>query len=140
MSGGDRSEIRRYFAATWKKYRDGGSLSSLEHIIATTVGQHPEYQSLLTDERTAVSAEFGPEETNPFLHMGMHIAMQEQLGADRPRGIRDMYQRIAARFGDAHTAEHRMMDCLGQVLQDAQPGQEPDQTSYLDCLNRLAGK
>ena len=137
---GDRSDIRRYFAATWKKYQAGGSLSALEHIIATTIGQHPEYQEFLTDEQTALSAEFPPEETNPFLHMGMHIAMQEQLGANHPEGVREIYQRIAARFGDAHTAEHHMMNCLGQVLHDARPGQEPDQASYVECLERLAGK
>ena len=138
MNGTDRSEIRRYFAATWRKHRQGETLSPLEHIIATTIDIHPEYHEFLSDEQTAISAEFGAADTNPFLHMGMHIAMQEQLGADHPAGIRDLYQKIANRLGDAHTAEHRMMECLGRVLHDAGPGAEPDQETYRECLRRLA--
>lgn len=138
MSGSDRSDIRRFFVTTWSKHQKGEVLSPLEHIIAAIVGLHPEYHDFLTSEQSALTAEFGDGNPNPFVHMGMHIAMQEQLGADHPPGIRDLYQKIASRFGDAHTAEHRMMECLDQALAEAQPGTEPDQNIYMECLRRLA--
>ena len=71
--------------------------------------------------------------------MGMHIAMQEQLGSERPDGIREVYRQICRRVGDAHTAEHLMMECLGETLWEAQrDGVEPDERVYLERLRRLA--
>lgn len=138
MIGNDRNDIRRFFVAAWSKHQKGEALSPLEHIVVSTVELHPEYHNFLETEQSALTAEFGNGDPNPFLHMGMHISMQEQLGADQPQGIRDLYQKIAGRFGDAHAAEHRMMECLGRVLADANPGTEPDQQAYIDCLRRLA--
>ena len=70
--------------------------------------------------------------------MGMHIALREQAGADRPAGIKSIYQRLLAAQGQ-HEAEHAMMECLGQVLWNAQRGaQLPDEAEYLDCLRKLS--
>ena len=139
MISGDRNSIRRFFGASWQKHRDKAVLSPLEHIVVTVVGEHPEYHHLLSDDQTAIAADGGEGEENPFLHMGMHVAMQEQLGAGQPAGIRDLHRRISGRLGDTHLAEHRMMDCLGRVLHDAQAsGSEPDSARYLECLKRLA--
>lgn len=86
------------------------------------------------------NGDYTPEmgQTNPFLHMGMHIAIQEQLGSNRPDGIRDVYRQICRRSGDAHAAEHLMMECLGETLWEAQrTGMEPDERVYLERLRRL---
>jgi hypothetical protein len=137
--GNDRDAMRRFFVSAWLKHCNRELLSPLENMVATVVGQHPEYHAILTDEQTALEAEFAEGAPNPFLHMGMHIAIQEQIGADRPPGIRRFHHQTAQRFGDAHGAEHRMMDCLGVVLQEAQSaGTAPDESRYLECLKRLA--
>jgi len=140
MFGQNREQLRRFFQTTWQKRLDGEPLQPLEQLVAQVIEQHPEYHPHLSDE-DQLQRDFTPEqgETNPWLHMGMHISLGEQLGADRPPGIRASYQQIVARFGDAHTAEHAMMDCLGVVLWEAQrAGRTPDDNAYLECLRKLA--
>ena len=81
-----------------------------------------------------------PETTNPFLHLGMHIAIEEQLTLDQPRGIRAHYQRLRARLADEHAVQHHIMGCLGEWLWRAgREGAPPGETVYLDCVARLAG-
>jgi hypothetical protein len=140
MFGQDRQQLRRYFQAAWNKRLAGQALEPLERLVADVIAQHPEYQDHLSED-DALLRDFSPEDgqTNPWLHMGMHISLGEQLGADRPAGIRDLYQQIAARHGDPHAAEHAMMDCLGIALWEAQRNRaNPDEQAYLECLKKLA--
>jgi hypothetical protein len=68
----------------------------------------------------------------------MHLSIREQAGTDRPPGIRAIHQRLSSRLG-AMEAEHRMIECLGRSLWEAQrAGTLPDETAYLDCLRSLA--
>ena len=89
MFGNDRDGLRRYYCTVWDKAQSGQPLEPLEHLIAGVIREHPEYQAALTNADTALSREYLPEmgETNPFLHMGMHIAIQEQLGGHRPGNL-----------------------------------------------------
>ena len=141
MFGTDRDSLRRYYCTVWDKACAGQPLEPLERIIAEAIRAHPEYQLALADAETALGREYAPElgQTNPFLHLGMHIAIHEQLGSNRPAGILDVYQRLCRRAGDAHAAEHWMMECLGETLWEAQrAGREPDERAYLERLRRLA--
>lgn len=140
MFGNDRDSLRRYYCAVWEKTQSGQPLEPLEHLIAGVIREHPEYQSALADAENALGREYTPEmgETNPFLHMGMHLAIQEQLGGQRPEGILDVYQQLCRRM-ESHAAEHQMMECLGETLWEAQrSGVEPDERVYLERLQRLA--
>jgi hypothetical protein len=141
MFGQDRDSLRRYYCTVWDKARANQPLEPLERIIAEVISAHPEYQPALADAETALGREYTPElgETNPFLHMGMHIAIHEQLGSNRPAGILEVYQQLCRRLGDSHAAEHQMMECLGETLWEAQRYRaEPDERIYLDRLWRLA--
>ena len=70
--------------------------------------------------------------------MGMHLAIREQVSTNRPAGIRDVHARLASKLGDAHQAEHAMLECLGEALWQAQRNNTlPDETAYLESLNRL---
>jgi hypothetical protein len=140
MFSQDRDSLRRYLAVAWAKARSGEPLEPLEHQIADLVRDHPEYQPLLADPNTAIGRDFAPEvgQTNPFLHLGLHLAVLEQFATDRPAGIRDIYQTLVRRSGEAHQAEHLAMECLAQALWEAQRGQRPpDEAAYLACLARL---
>jgi len=140
MFGQDRTRLRRYYLQAWEKQQAGTTLEPLEALIADVIGQHPEYHSLLQSE-DALNKDFAPEQgqSNPFLHMGMHISLAEQINTNRPPGIRDAYQKIKKKLGDAHAAEHQMMECLGLALWEAQQQNcAPDETAYLECLNKLA--
>ncbi|MCB1802419.1 MAG: DUF1841 family protein [Gammaproteobacteria bacterium] len=139
MFGQDREQLRRFFSTSWTKRQQGEPLQPLEQLVVQVIEQHPEYHGHLADD-DQLQRDFTPEQgqTNPWLHMGMHISLAEQLGADRPPGIRSLYQNITARHGDPHKAEHAMMDCLGLVLWEAQrANRAPDETAYLECLKKL---
>ena len=137
----DRRQLRRYFRAVWHKRETRQPLEPLERIIAAVIGQHPEYHALFTGpEEDALERDYLPErgEANPFLHMGMHIAIQEQLTGNRPMGILSVYQQLCRRCGDCHGAEHRMMEALSETLWEAQRnGTLPNEVWYLQKLNRL---
>jgi hypothetical protein len=143
MFSNNRESMRRVFIEAWRKSRAKEPLQPLEQLVAEVIGKHPEYHPLLQSDEKALQREYLPDggETNPFLHMGMHISLLEQIGSDRPPGIRHLYQRIAAADGDPHQAEHRMMDCLGLSLWQAQrSGTHPDENAYLQCLRKLVGE
>ena len=140
LFGNDRGRIRRYFSEVWRKHLARQPLEPLERVIVGVIGAHPEYQTVLTGAEESLARDYLPElgETNPFLHLGMHIAIQEQLLGDRPPGIIPIYEQLCQRYGDSHTAEHQMMECLGETLWEAQrSGAEPDAAAYLQRLRRL---
>jgi hypothetical protein len=141
--GTDRDAMRRVFVEAWRKAGAGEPLRPLERLVAEVVAEHPEYQSFLAETDAGIGRDFPPElgDTNPFLHMGLHIGIREQLSVDRPPGMAALYRRIRLRTGDAHAAEHRIMECLAQSLWEAQrAGAMPDEDRYLDCLRAVAGR
>jgi hypothetical protein len=136
----DRAGLRRLYLEAWRKSREGRPLEPLENQIVNVIELHPEYHALLADQPAALGQDFAPEQgqTNPFLHMGLHLAIREQLATDRPAGVRAVYQRLAGRIGDRHEVEHRMMDRLAEALWQAQrSGQPPDEAAYLRSLRQI---
>ena len=139
MFGQDRSQLRRLFFTAWHKYLAQQSLDPLEQLIAAIVQQHPEYHALLQDEEANLDKDYTPEmgQTNPFLHMAMHIAIQEQLATQRPDGITACYKELLQTRRDAHEVEHQMMECLAEMMwQSQRQGTLPDETAYLECLQQ----
>jgi hypothetical protein len=136
--GNDRDALRRMYQDAWSRRRAGLPLEPLADQIATVVEQHPEYHRSIEDA-AALSHEFTPEQgqSNPFLHMGMHLAVREHVATDRPPGIRAAFETLAKRIGDAHAAEHEVFECLGAALWEAQrSGRPPDEQGYLECVRR----
>jgi hypothetical protein len=143
MFSNDRNQMRQVFLRAWEKHNKNLKLEPLEELVVSILGQHPEYQPLLENEDKALSRDYLPEsgETNPFLHMGMHIAIHEQLSTDRPAGIAGLFQQLVMQAGDPHAAEHQVMECLGEMLWRSQrDGRMPDEQAYLDCLRKLLKK
>ncbi len=134
-----RDEVRQVYQQVWQKMQARQVLEPMEALIAEVIEIHPEYHALFEDGEPIGQLEFTPEqgETNPFLHMGMHIALREQGASDRPAGVQALYHKLSASRGQ-HEAEHAMMECLGEALWNAQRnGREPDMDAYLDCLKKL---
>jgi hypothetical protein len=124
----------------WRKHQARQPLTPLEAMIAEVVALHPEYHALLEKGEAALEKDFLPElgESNPFLHMGMHLGIREQLSTDRPAGIKNLHRQLLVRLQDAHSVEHAMMECLGRVMWEAQrAGVAPDEREYLRCLQGL---
>ena len=133
-----RDALRRMYLEAWQRHQEGLPLTPLQAQVADVVALHPEYHPLLTPD--ALDRDWTPEQgqTNPFLHMGMHLALREQVSTDRPKGIRDLHAGLTRRHDSAHEAEHRMMEPLGAALWDAQrQGVAPDEQRYLAALRSL---
>ncbi len=104
MFGQDRRALRQRFVHVWRKHRERSALEPLEEIIARVIRDHPEYHRLIESHDQALENDYPPESgmSNPFLHMGMHIAIREQLAARRPAGVNELHQALLTRLGDAH--------------------------------------
>lgn len=134
--------MRQFYFNVWRKNTASGqpALEPLEKLVASVIELHPEYHALLSQPDQGLEQEFLPESghSNPFLHMGMHIAIQEQLSSRRPAGINHIWSELCKQHNSAHDAEHRMIECLGEMLWQAQRSQqEPDEQAYLSSLNTL---
>lgn len=137
-----RDEIRRAYSDAWMKANRGETLSAGERRVAEVVADHPEYQAVVESGEAALEAEFAPEagHTNPYLHMGLHIAIREQVAIDRPPGVKGIFEKLAS-DGSVHEAEHAMIDCLAETLWEAQRGNRaPDDAVYLKRLRALVGE
>ncbi|MCW8900569.1 MAG: DUF1841 family protein [Gammaproteobacteria bacterium] len=137
MFGQDRTELRQMFFTAWKKHQNKQLMEPLEVIVAKIIELHPEYHALFENETAELDKDYTPEmgQTNPFLHMAMHISIQEQLSTQRPAGIGQLHQSILNKNKDPHETEHLMMECLGKMLWEAQSqNRAPDEADYLSCL------
>ena len=142
MFAQSRDEVRSHFINVWEKMISRSPLEPLEQILADVIDRHPQYHEVLKDPVNAMTAEFGsgPDNTNPFLHMSLHVAIVEQLQTDRPPGVVTAYNAILAkRQLDPHLVEHKMIDCLSATLWQAQrDSNPPDEAAYVACLLRSA--
>jgi uncharacterized protein DUF1841 len=137
-----REQSREFLFELWAKHAAGAPLSALESIALAIVLEHPEYHAMLGDRERYLEREWKPEggETNPFLHLAMHLAIEEQVSIDQPPGIREAVRALETRRGSAHEARHEVMDCLAEAIWQAQRhGSGFDNAVYLDCLRRKAG-
>jgi len=135
-----REEVRRFFCDAWKKKTGDQILSPMETLASDWMGEHPEYHALLADPEGAIAQDYTPErgETNPFLHLSMHLSISEQTSIDQPPGIKEVSEKLAKKRGSAHEAQHAMMECLGQVMWEAQrEGQALSPEKYLEALQKL---
>jgi len=136
-----RDEVRRFFLDTWGKYRRGEPLSGLEQTALQVILLHPEYHRMLEEPERSLVREYTPDsgELNPFLHLSLHLAIEEQLSIDHPTGIRARFETLVARTGSEHDAKHAVLECLGETVWQAQrTGTAPDEQAYLECLDRKA--
>jgi Domain of unknown function (DUF1841) len=141
MYSSNRNDTRQAFFDAWKKLQDGSPMTALETIIADVIKLHPEYHRYLEDDARSLDKDWLPEggEANPFLHMGMHIAIREQLSIDRPAGIKAAYDALLRKTGDVMQTEHLMLECLGEALWRAQrENRLPDEQAYLACIKSRA--
>ena len=136
-----QEEVRRFFCDAYRKHRAGEILTPLEAIAAGWLVQHPEYESLLSDVEKSLAADFSVErgESNPFMHLSMHLSIAEQVSIDQPKGVRAAFSALAKRLGSEHEAHHQMMEALGEMIWNAQrSGLPPDGDAYIAALMHKA--
>ncbi|MGZ5034062.1 MAG: DUF1841 family protein [Usitatibacter sp.] len=133
-----RDQSREFLFDLWDKHQARAPLTALESMALAIVLEHPEYQAMLADRDRYLDRDWKPEggETNPFLHLMMHVAIEEQVSIDQPPGIRAAIEALAARLGSMHDARHEVMECLAETIWQAQRhGAGFDNAAYLDCIS-----
>jgi hypothetical protein len=143
MFSPSRHQARDLFFNTWEKYGAGQPLEGLENTVIEVVLLHPEYHAILDDRETHRDRDYLPESgiPNPFLHLSLHLAIAEQLAIDQPPGIAELIDSLTARLGDRHAALHVALDCLSEMVWQANhSGSAPDQYAYLACLRKYLNK
>jgi hypothetical protein len=134
-------DVRRFFVEAWAKRRAGTLATPLETLAADWIAEHPEHHADVAELESALAARYDGSDgrSNPFLHLSMHLSISEQISIDQPAGIRAAVEQLAARLGSLHAAQHEAMECLGQMLWDAQrSGGAPDGAGYVECVRRRA--
>ena len=135
----DRTQQRQFLANAWQKFLDKQLLDPLEDQLTKVIEIHPEYHKLIQN----IESDYFPEqgEVNPFLHINLHLSLREQLSINQPPGINEYYQTILNKVKDPHEAEHRMMDCIAQMIFSSQKNNTPmDHQTYLVCLQAQANQ
>jgi hypothetical protein len=136
-----RDQVRQFFFDAWARFLGKQPLSDLEAIALEVMQMHPEYHHVLNAPERYLEQAYFPEmgETNPFLHMSLHLSILEQIAIDQPPGIKAGYQALQLRMPDQHQAQHELMDCLAETLWQAQrTGSAPDAESYLALIRQKA--
>ncbi|HQQ70838.1 MAG TPA: DUF1841 family protein [Alicycliphilus sp.] len=136
-----QADVRRFFCAVQAKQQAGQPMEAIETLAALWIAEHPEYRDELADADAAVARNYDatPGQTNPFLHLSMHLSISEQCSIDQPRGIRQAVELLSRRLGSLHDAHHAAMECLGEMLWQAQrAGRAPDGDAYIACVQRRA--
>lgn len=137
-----RDEVRNFFFDAWRKSNTQQPLTDLERMAVYIMQLHPEYHAILGRPDLYLQQAYFPElgETNPFLHMSLHLSILEQISINQPIGIATIYQKLCAMHGEEHAAQHDILDCLGETIWHAQRHQTPlDNTYYLQLLSKKAG-
>jgi len=139
MYSQDQKQLRMQYFRVWEKHRSGQVLEPLESLLADIILMHPEYhqtiEALGQEEDGSASA---TDQHNPFLHMGLHIALLEQVQTNRPDGIASVYNNLLSKHQDEHLVQHLMIDCLAEALWQGQHSHGgPDENQYIECLEKL---
>lgn len=133
-----REQARELFFAAWKKYRAGEPLAGMDALALDVIVAHPEYHAELSAPERYREKDYGGE-ANPFLHMSLHLALEEQLSIDQPPGISSVFGKLLRKTGERHAALHEALECLAETLWRAQrDAAAPDAAAYLACLERRA--
>lgn len=133
-----RDQVRDSFFEAWRKYRAGEPLAGIETIALDVILAHPEYHAMLSDAGGHRDRDYEGE-ANPFLHMSLHVALEEQLSIDQPPGIVQRFDLLLRSRKDRHDALHEALECLAETVWRSQrEGAPPDAAAYLDCLMKRA--
>lgn len=134
-------DVRNFFFNVYEKYQAKAIVDDLEKIALSIMLEHPEYESYLSNRIKYLEYQWFPEhgETNPFLHLSMHLSIIEQLSINQPVGITLLYKELCHKFSSEHEAQHQLMDCLAEMVWAAQRNStQPDSELYFSCIrNKL---
>ena len=142
LYGNDRGSLRQVFFTTWDKYKLSQPLQGIEPLLIDIILLHPEYHPILDDPDAHLDRDYPPEHgtENPFLHLSLHMTIEEQLTMDNPTGIRQHFNTLQQSH-DRHDALHILLECLAEAVWKAQRHETADlEKEYLACVTEQVKK
>ena len=136
-----QADVRRFLCGVHAKAQSGAPMEAIETLASLWIAEHPDYHADLADVDAAIARNYDetPQQTNPFLHLSMHLSISEQCSIDQPRGIRQAVELLTHKRNSLHAAHHETMECLGRMVWESQrAGRAPDGAAYIDCVQRHA--
>lgn len=133
-----RDQARQFLFDSWAKFNANASLTDLEKIAVEVISMHPEYHAILNQPERYIDQQYFPEhgQTNPFLHLNLHLSVIEQININQPIGIKSSYEKLLTRLQEPHDAQHILLECLAETIWHAQRNQEPlNSAHYLNLIN-----
>lgn len=143
MFNPSQTDVRNFFFIIVDKVTLRQPLTDLEKVAYSVILEHPEYQNILENPDKYLNFQWTPEmgQVNPFLHLSMHLTILEQLSINQPVGIKELYNQLCIKFADKHEASHQLIDCIGEMLWQAQyTNNQPDPQIYFNCINKKLGR
>ena len=138
-----RDQARQFLFDAWAKFKQSLTLSDLEKIAVEVIQMHPEYHVILDTPARYMNQQYFPEmgETNPFLHLSLHLSVIEQISINQPIGITQVYDKLQQQYNDSHLAQHDLLECLAETIWQAQRNNLPlDSETYLNLLKQKSGQ
>ena len=144
-AGPSREQLRAHrqvFWDAWQKAQAGLPLNALEVRIARVIEMHPEYHHYFNDMEDFLERDFHVDDgTNPYLHLSLHLALEEQAATRHPPEMgKALEYMVSIGRMDRHDALHRILEVLAETVFFAQrSGGEPDVQAYAARLKEMAG-
>jgi len=141
--GPDRGQLRAHrqiFWDAWQKSRANLPLNALEVRITRVISLHPEYHPLFDDMEAFLDRDFAVNGgMNPYLHLSLHLALEEQLATRQPPQAAMALECLMQKRGlDRHAALHALLEVLAETVYFSQrQGLEPDVAGYQTRLQEL---
>lgn len=133
-------DVRKFFANVWKN-RFNKNLDLMEKRALNIILAYPQYHYYLENIEKYLNYDFTPEksQTNPFLHLSLHLSIQEQVSIDQPLGIREIHLKLCNKYNNNWVeAENKMMDYLVEMIWEAQKNNTPfNENLYIESLKLL---
>jgi len=144
QNGPGREQLRAHrqvFWDAWHKAQADLPLNALEVRIARVIGMHPEYHHYFEDMEDFLDRDFQVDDgMNPYLHLSLHLALEEQAATKHPPELaKALEHMVAIKRMDRHDAMHKLLEVLAETVFYAQrAGGEPDVEAYARRMKELA--
>lgn len=126
------NEYRVFFLQAWKKHLQGSKLSDLESQVRDVLLLYPQYISELNQDKTY------PLEDNPYIQMGLHLTVWDQVRTNRPEGIRPWFLEACVANSQKEVEQLMLMVLRQTVYVSYQAGNLPCEQKYLNILKNSA--
>ena len=140
FSGQNREQLRQMYLDAWRKYTARQPLSRWKPNLPPSSPSTPNTSPCSNPAPRRSTADYTPEggRENPFLHMGLHLAIREQVATDRPPGIAQIHQSLSSASATPTPPSTPCWSCLAETLWESQrSGSAPDEQRYLERLRAL---